>query len=678
MTDTSRVRVTIIGIVCVAGFVALFARLWFLQVVSGESFEEIAVENSTTVIQTEMPRGRILDRNGEVLVDNGTVNAIVVDRSVGESELDLALGSLAELFGRYGVIDGAGAPVDLEQLRDRYEDPRASRFKPAVVATDLEPEILPDEVLVTIAERSEEFEHVSVVSLPVRRYPNGSLAAHVLGYTGEISAELLEELGEEGYREGDTVGRTGAEAAFESDLRGEPRRETVEVDPFNDRVSEDALEVEPGRSGNDVWLTIDADIQRAAEEALVEAIDQARTHQNPDVEETYETFDAPAGSVVVLDANDGSVVAMASYPTYRPELFIGGIPQVLWDYYNDEENFQPLNNRATSGEYAPGSSFKLITALAALEQQVRGISEPYDDPGVVEIENTEFRNAGGAVYGIVDLRTALSYSVDTYFYEIGRQLWICFNQQDTCEQDGEAIQQVARRLGFGADTGIALSEASGRVPDEDWKEAFVKVLYTDEAECAQFGGRTCEQLQTENEIWFPGDNVNLAIGQGDLVVTPLQLANAYAAFANGSTLWQPTLASKVTNGDGETLFEVQPQQIRDVRVSPVMRSAILDGLTGAITDEGGTAYEAFLGFPTDRVSLAGKTGTAQVDRKGDTSLFAAVVPAGNPEFVVVAVIEQAGNGSRVAAPVTRQVIEALYDLPRSELVVPSQEHSSAD
>lgn len=675
MADTSRVRVSIIGVVCVALFAALFARLWYLQMVSDETFVEVAQQNSTRVVQTEMPRGRILDRGGEVLVTNATVTAVLVERAIPQEDLELALGRLAELFGTYGLTAPDGTPLDLEALRARYDDPRASRFKPAIVATEV-----PREVIVAIAEREEEFPHVSVVELPIRSYRYDGLAAHLLGYTGEINDEELVELGDDGYEVGETIGRVGVEAAFEPALRGEPRRETVEVDPANERVSDDPIAVEPGRPGHDVVLTLDADVQRVAEMALAQAIHQAREHQNPDVDDHYETFAAPAGAVVALDVRDGSVVAMASFPSYNPEEFIGGISQPVFDLLNSEEAGKPLLNRATQGEYAPGSTFKLITALAALEEGIRTPTSPFLDTGEIVIDRQEFRNAGGRVYGTVDLPTALALSVDTYFYDIGRQLWQCYHDQESCAQDGEAIQHVARRFGLGSATGIAISESAGRVPDDEWKRDFVERLYTDEEECArlsvEFGSAEpldCETLRGQLGLWLPGDNVNLAIGQGYLVVTPLQLANAYAAFANGGTVYEPRLADRVVDVDGDVVEEVPSRVLRRIPIDPAARLAIMAGLQRSLTDDRGTAAQAFAGFPLDVVPVAGKTGTAQVSGRGDTSLFAAIVPANDPQYVVVAVVEEAGFGSRVAAPVARQVIEALYDLPHSELVVPPQE-----
>jgi penicillin-binding protein 2 len=677
MTDATRVRASILGVICIALFATLFARLWFLQMVSDSTFQQAAAANSTRVIQIEAPRGGLVDSRGRVLVSNNTTPAIEIERGVPDSEVEVALGRLAELLAAAGATDSNGHPLDKATLRRRYDDPRASRFQPAIIATGV-----PRTVFTAIAERREEFPHVSTIELPVRKYEYRSLAAQTLGYVGEIDPGEMKDRAGQGYALGDHIGRTGAERAFERYLRGKPRRETVEVNPANQRVGDAPISVEPGRPGDNVVLTLDVNVQKTAESALETAIHQARTFQNPDIRDRYERFKAPAGSVVVLDADDGSIVASASYPSFDPTLFTltGGIPEPYWKLFNDPNGTQPLLNRVTQGQYAPGSTFKLITALAMMDQGIRGEYTPWNDTGSLKVEDQTFRNAGGRQYGLVDLREALAKSVDTYFYEVGRQLWRCQRSPDSCQvpgRDGDAIQHVARRFGFGASTGILLSEAEGRVPDALWKRGFARKLWTDAATCKARGYSSCADAVRQNAIWYPGDNIGLAVGQGDLTVTPLQLANAYAAFANGGTLWEPRIASAVRDASGKTVHRFAPKKIRSIPLDLREWAAVHDGFKGAVQEPGGTAYEAFRGFPFDRVRVVGKTGTAQRGGKGDTSLFAAIV-GDHPRYVVVAVVEEAGNGARVAAPIVRQVIEKMYGLPLTPLRVPPQQGSGQD
>lgn len=634
MTDSSRVRVSIVGVVVVALFSALLGRLWFLQVGSGAVYVEAAKENSVRVIQSESPRGRILDRNGKVLVDNKIIWAATVSRDLADDQLEAVLGSLSELLA-----------VPVETLRKNYDDPRRSRYKPAVVAAPIS-----DAARIALRERKDDFPGADVEELPVRVYPDGTLAAHVLGYTGEVNPDELKERSGSDYMLGDTIGRAGIERAYEQDLRGRPRQVTVEVDPAGNIVGE-PIKTDPGAPGHDVVLTIDRDVQRVAEESLLQGIEAARTVQNEDVEERYELFKAPAGSVVVLDATDGSVVAMASYPTFDPSLFIGGISQEQWDFLDDDANHHPLVNRATQGEYAPGSTFKPVTALAAMQNGIRGEFTPYDDVGYIEVEGQRFRNAGNAVHGRIDLRTALAVSSDTYFFSLGREFWRVWRHED--KNRGLGIQAEAREFGLGAGTGVDVGESDGRVPDPDWKQEFAGVIHHNPEDQRLYG------------IWYPGDQINMAVGQGDVLVTPLQLTDAYAALANDGNLWTPHLLRQVRDAEGKVVRRAEPEPIRHIAMDPAQRAAVVQGLQGAVRD--GTAAHAFAGFPLDAVPVAGKTGTAQVNDKGDTALFAGFFPASQPRYVVAAVVEEAGFGGDVAAPIVRRVIEAMNGLPLSTI-----------
>ena len=651
MTDTSRVRVSIIGVVVVALFSALVGRLWFLQVGSGAVYVEAAKENSIRVVQTESPRGRILDRNGNVLVENRVAWAVTVSREVEAEQLDAVIGSLSELLA-----------IEVEELRSRFDDPRGSKLKPAIIAVDEE---VPEAARIVLQERRDEYPGVDVVALNVRHYPYSTLAAHVLGYVGEINEEEMRDHEDDDYVLGDTIGRAGVEAAYEDDLRGQPQNVTVEVDPAGDVIG-DALERDAGEPGYDVVLTIDEEVQRVAEESLVMGILQAREVRNRDYTAGQANFAAPAGAVVVMDVNTGGIVAMASFPSYDPAEFIGGISSERYEQLTEDESlFQPLLNRATQGTYAPGSTFKLVTALTAMQHGYRGPNDWYTDTGEVTVEETTYHNAGDTSYGSIDLRQAFVVSSDAYFYELGRQFWRTWKHED--EQRGLAMQTVARQFGFGETSGFELGEVAGTIPDPEWKHDFAPLVWETEEDIAA------------NQIWYPGDQINMAVGQGDVLVTPLQLANAYAALANGGTLYEPHLASEVRDANGRVVRTVRRQAIRNITFDAGQRQAIVDGMVGAVasSDPLGTAYEAFSGFPLSVIPVAGKTGTAQVgksdDTKGDTSLFAGFFPAQAPQYVAVAVIQEAGWGGRVAAPVVRRIIESIYGLELSMIEVGDEE-----
>jgi penicillin-binding protein 2 len=648
MTDNSRVRVSIVGVIAVALFGALFARLWFLQVGDGGAVEVQTAQRAQRVLQTESGRGQIFDAKGRPLVSNRVAWALTMDRERSRKQRAAVFGRLSELLG------GRNTPESLER---RFNDVRQSPLRPALIVIDT-----PEEARVRIAEHPDEYPGLEVRTLMLRSYPNGQTAPHVLGYVGEVNQDDLDA--HDGYVTGDTIGRAGIEAAYEDELRGEPRLDTYEVDPTGRPVGE-PVKTEDGTVGEDVQLTLDLDVQRVAEQSLASAIEQAKTRSYKTELGQFE-FKAPGGAVVVLDAATSAVVASASFPTFSLAQFNGGITQDDWAVLTDEHGPKPLNNRAIQGLYAPGSTFKLVTAIAATRDGVISPDRWYVDKGSVLIgaDKQPYENAGGDPKGPVNLSMAVSVSSDTYFYELGYEFWKRWNAGDA--NGGYGIQRAAREFGFGSKTNVEISEAAGRVPDAEWKRAFVKELYDNEAD------------QQANEPWWPGDNVNLSVGQGDLVVTPLQLANAYAAFFNGGTLNTPHIADVVTNEKGKVVERVRPKPLGRLQFDPATYNALMAGFSGAVNDEDGTAHAAFAGFPLDIVPVAGKTGTAQVDGTGDTSLFVGSVEVGSKKYVIATVIEDAGFGSEVAAPVTRRVMEQLAGLSITPLVLPESEEEVGD
>ncbi len=649
MTDSSRVRVSIVGVVVIALFSTLLVRLWFLQSGAESSLKVQADIASTRVIQSESPRGEILDRNGVVLVKDRPSWAVTVDRTLAPRTTERVLGQLAELLG-----------VAVGGLESQYHSMRQSPLKPAVVALDVS-----QQNRLAILQDPQDYPGVHVMRLTVRSYPQGELAAQLLGYVGEVPEADMARLEKRGYQPGDSIGQAGVEAVFESVLRGNPRRETVLVNPQGTQVGS-PVDVRPGTVGDNVWLTIDAHYQKVAEDSLLQGILAVRKLQNKDPQVTahgFHTFNAPAGAAVVLDAQDGSVVADASYPTYPPDWWVGGISQNNYDALTSPYGGYPLLNRATQGTYAPGSTFKLVTSLAMTQNGVRGINDYYVDQGHVVLEKTDFKNAGnGEVFGPVNLEQALTVSSDSYFYTVGDSFWHIWNAGDT--KRGLGIQEKARELGFGAPTGIEIDENSGRVPDPQWKADFAHKYYKSEKD------------KRDNSTWYPYDDIFPAVGQGDLVTTPLQLANAYAAFANSGTLWQPHVSDKVTASGGKVVERYQPKAIRHIGFDPATRAAMLAGFQGALSNPKGTAYAAFQGFPFAQVPIAGKTGTAQVAGKDDTSLFVGMfggTPA-NPRYIVAVVVEQAGFGAQTAAPIARRIIERMTGLPTPPVVVTEQGH----
>jgi penicillin-binding protein 2 len=645
MSDNSRVRVSIVGVVIVALFASLFARLWFLQMGPDQKLGQVVSTLATRVIQTESPRGEILDRNGKVLAQDVAAWAVTVDRNLAKTTLDRVLGQLAEVL-----------QVDEKTLRANYNSVRQSPLQPAVVKLDV-----PLPAQLAIREHSEDYPGVNVVELTVRKYPYDGYASQLLGYLGEVdslSKVQFKQLQAKGYQPGDLIGRDGVESAFESVLRGKPRRETVQVDPRGKQIGA-PMSVDPGTVGNNVHLTIDINVQKAAETALVEGIAAARGLKNEKVLDHFETLKPTGGAVVVLNVHDGSVLAMASNPTYPLSQWVGGISANNFALLSAPGAHNPLLNRATDGQYAPGSTFKIVPSVALTRFNVLSPSQFIDDTGTFKVGTTQFHNDNNAVNGPVDLQKALTVSSDIYFYQGADQFWNDWKAGDT--NTGLGIQTVAGQFGFGHSTGIEIGDAAGRVPDPAWRAAYAKANYK------------TKDLINQYSIWYPGDNMNTAVGQGDDLVTPLQLANAYATFANGNTthigtVWTPHVEAQVTDPVTKKVVSRYTPKTRGAVDFGAAYGPMAAGFAGVVSDPKGTAYDAFRGLSLAGPVVAGKTGTAEIANQGataigSTSLFASYFPADNPQYAVVALVEQGGHGAQIAAPIVRQVIESISNLP---------------
>jgi penicillin-binding protein 2 len=625
-----RLRLSMMAVVATALFASLFARLYDLQVVGSSDYQVQAEANRVRTVQVPAPRGRILDRNGKVLVDNRVAVVVAIDRNVfGDLAEAEQTGVLQRLTGE---LTAAGHAITPEEVTERLADQRYSRYAPVPVATDV-----PEELKIYLEEHAAEFPSVVVERSAVREYPYGNLAAHILGYVGQINDDELAfvEAADDTakpYSLNDEIGQTGVERTYEQYLRGTPGVRRIEVDAEGDPVRV-ISEREP-RPGDDLVLSVDIDLQALAEQALQQGLADARARppnrDNP-------PNNATTGAVVVEDPNNGQLLALASYPTYDPTAFVDGIDANEWAFLNDPANGQPLNNWAIQGQWAPGSTYKLFMGYAALRSGLMAPDTIFFDSGGYQIPGCTgekcFRsNAGGAAHGSIDISEALTVSSDAYFYNVGAQFWL---QRERFGE--EAMQGLLAPWGIGEETGVALTgERAGRIPTPTWKR---------------------ENYQSD-PVWRTGDSVNAAIGQGDVLVTPLQLANGYATFANGGTRYVPQVALRAqAYQSGDVTQEFAPQAAGHVDMTPEERQALLDGL--ADVPISGTAARAFSGFPLEAFPIAGKTGTAQVDNQADTALFSAFGPVDAPRYQVTAVLEESGFGATSAAPVVRRVFEAL-------------------
>ncbi len=615
----------IVGVIGFSLFAAMFTRLWYLQVMDSRELQALATQNQVREVFETAPRGRILDRRGRPMVANKISQAVTVKRLEITEDPEVPV-RLAPLLG-----------ISQAELAKRIEDPRYTRFRPVPVAEDVS-----EELVVYLRERSQDFRGVDVVTSYERAYPNGTLGAHLVGYVGEINDRELATRKDKDYRLGDEIGKSGVEQSYEDDLRGRPGRIQLEVDAKGRVIR--TLGSTPPVPGNDVQLTVDLDVQRLAEESLDQGLATARGRTprggGPPLA-------APGGAAVVLDPRDGSVLAMASNPTYDPGAFVNGIRPELFQALQAPPSRFPLNNRAIQGEYAPGSTFKLLTSLAALQTGMINPGTTILDTGEYSLRSCRgqtctFRNAGSTSYGRVNLVQALTVSSDVFFYSLGADFWFRGGP------NAQAIQTAARQLGLGDRTGLPLAgEQKGRILD-----AGIRKKLNESNPKAFPNGR-----------WYAGDNVNLAIGQGETVVTPLQLANVYATLANGGTLFAPRVAARVLRPGGEVVRDLPPSAVRQVPMPPNVRDPIVQGLSGAVADPRGTAHGAFAGFPVDTFPVAGKTGTAQVVGKNDTAVFAAFGPVQSPQFAVSVFMEESGFGGAAAAPVARRVFDGLAGKP---------------
>lgn len=641
--DTPRLRLSIIGIVAFSLFAALFARLLYLQVMTSSEYQVAAQTISTRRVAVEAPRGRILDRNGNILVRNRISVQVTIDRSVlgalRTDERSDVLNRLADRLSRFGLAIG------VDQLEERIADKRYSPFVPVPVAADV-PELLK----IWIDEHRDELPSVAAERVAVREYPYGRLAAHVIGWTGKVTKAELDAIPDDlaaakPYTVNDEIGKAGIEKVYEADLRGTPGQRTLEVDAKGNpvRVLSEQLPV----PGDDIVLNLDINLQAIAEQALKTALDKAakrppsgRDHPNV----------GKVGSTVVLDPATGGVLALASAPTFAPADFVDGVSQSEWDFLQAKENHYPLNNWAIQGQYAPGSTLKPFSAAAGLKTGLITPQKSINDQGVYTIPNCkdercERQNDGRTKYGMVDLQRSLTVSSDVYYYDLGAQFWI----QREAIGGPERFREELEEWGFYSRTGIDLpSEQIGRIPSQKWKQEYCEAV-KDRAPCAKDADR-----------WYTGDSVNMAIGQGDDLATPLQLAVAYAALGNGGTRWKPQLAREVQDGRSrEVKRSFKPVELGHVEMAPEWREAIVQGLIGVTTREGGTAAGAFAGFPSNVFPVAAKTGTAQVRGKAPTAVFGSFAPAYEPRYAISVLLEESGYGGSAAAPIARRLYDVL-------------------
>ena len=602
-------------------FAALAAKLWSMQMVSSDYYENLAEQNRTRTVTTVAPRGRILDRDGNELVTNRPSLHVAAYRDFASDTVTVR--HLANVLG---------LPY-IEVMRS-IQDYSQSAQSLHTIATDVR-----RSTVAYIQEHPDEFPGVQVVEGTERSYPHGTLACHVLGYTGTITSEQLkaqkerkdagkETAGDVEYESGDIVGQAGVEARYENLLQGIRGEQTVRVDSAGNVVG--LVGSVPGSAGSDIKLTLSLKIQQACEQGIQLGLDAAHRSGNKGV----------AASCVCLDCTNGEVLGMASYPTFDPSVFIGGVSTDDWNKLNGDGSGAPMVNRAISGQYMSASTIKALSSLAGLEYGMYTQTQSSDCVGFW----TGFGKSSGkwcwdhSGHGPQTLRQAIVNSCDTVFYDIAKAFW--YNKD---HQDG--LQEVFRRFGLGTSTGIDLpSEADGRVPDAAWKKSYFS------------------SWSDEDRAWNAGDLLNIVIGQGDILVTPIQMACVYSGIANGGLQYVPHVFQSAVARDGKG--DAVTYQKRERLTAKINDASELDlvrsGLEGVIYEETKSTAAHFESLP---VRVAGKTGTGEKSGEGDYSWFVCYAPADKPQYVVAGQVEQGGFGAVAALPIVRTVLGAIYDSP---------------
>jgi penicillin-binding protein 2 len=599
-TPDQKKRFLTASLIVLAVFLLLLLRLWHLQIIRADRYRGLSEKNRTRYIPVTAPRGRIHDRDGRLLADNRPAfDVTVLRKEVDDPE------QLLDHLARY-------LAVDRQTLRERWQaGKKLPRYRPIPLAWDVD-----RTTMERIMENALDLPGVLIETRPVRSFPQGALAPHLLGYLGEINEQQLRTAQFAYYRAGEFVGKAGLEKQLEGFLHGETgvRRVEVDVQGKNMRI----LNTREPLPGHNIFLTLNSDLQRAAQQA----------------------FGDQAGAAVALDIHTGEVLAMVSQPAFDPACFARGLTGEEWrDLLHNP--LHPLQNRAVSGQYPPGSIFKIVTALAALKAGVATSDTTVYCKGAMTLGDHTFRCWKRAGHGRTDLRKALKESCDVWFYQVALEVGI------------DRIAAMARDLGLGEALGLPVDlEKSGLIPDRQWKKQ-------------RFGSS-----------WYKGETLNAAIGQGYILTTPLQLAAMTAAVANGGQVLRPRIIQRIETCQGQVRQQSRPEVLRRAELSPAHLATVRSALEAVVNERGGTAW----GSRLEQLPYAGKTGTAQVvklrekirnDRDipyrfRDHALFAAYAPAQKPQIAVAVVVEHGLHGSSAAAPIAQAMIASYFGLPAEE------------
>ncbi|MFZ0091730.1 MAG: penicillin-binding protein 2 [Solirubrobacteraceae bacterium] len=662
-------RVAIVGSCALAMFAIIFFRLWFLQVLSGNQYLAQAKTNRVRDIAIAAPRGEIVDRNGTVLVDSN--RALAVQISPPDLPVPVTVSNIADPPRRDAVVYNRLAHVlgmSTTRARCRIPGPpykaRLSRVAcvvakqvsllPYADATIKSGTVVSRYVQYYLAERQNDFPGVQVQRVYVTHYPHTTLAAQVLGTVGPINSAEIKAQANRGVSPNAVIGQSGLEAQYDGFLRGKDGHEEVQVNSLGQPTGD--LATQAPVAGHDLKLSLDANLQRAGQTSLQESMSDNAS---------------PGGAFVAMNPQNGQVYAMGSMPSYDPSIFTGNLSESTYKKLTSPSSGDPLLNRAIQSAGPTGSTFKPITSVAALQSGEWSLSDTFDDTGQYCVgtgASEQCRhNAGGAVDGVLNLVDAIKVSSDDFFYHLGA---LTNTSTPDAHPNGGPLDQWAHAFGIGRSTGVDLPDAAnGTLPSPKWRDGRNRL----EAECddatGPFKGKPkhppggCGIADGTNRSWSVGDNESLAVGQGDVQVTPLQLAVAYSALANGGTIYRPHLGLDVQDNEGTVLQNIDPPPSRHIAINPLYLQSIQQGLRDAASQPGGTSADVFHNFPEQ---VYGKTGTAQyispTTGEQDYAWYACFVPATatSKPIVVVVWVEKGGFGAVGAAPVARQILSQWF------------------
>lgn len=642
------IRLTVIQLLVVSLFGTLLVRLAWIQLATGETLRAVATSQAAREVIDQPDRGLILDAQGRALATNRLAWVVSIDRHtlglMSRHDRRILLERICDL------VDSS--PEEIKQTLSTWN---GTAYQPVPIAKDV-----PRDVALRILEQPEDFPAVVAEKESLRSYPApyGANLAHVLGYLSPITRkEHRATVSDDSLNAASVVGRAGVEKTYDDWLRGMPGSTLIPVDAQGNPTGAPSTTT-PSASGDTLVTSIDARVQALVENQLASAIATARATYDP---ETHKNFVADSGAAIVMEADTGRIVAMASQPTYDPEVWSGGISQDELNHLYSEAAGEPLLPRATQGQFAPASTWKPLMAVGALSNGYTTETR-LNCSSFVQVGNRAFQNYESSSYGYLDFARALQLSCDTFFYRIGLSYWNQYGSDPTDLEARDPLVATAKDFGLGSATGIDLpAESSGRIADRKWKLAYYKQMKSYYCTMDSQGTAPSAYLKLfahefclEGYYYRAGDAVNFSIGQGDTLVTPLQLARAYGALANGGDLMKPTVGKAIIAADGTVLKQIKPKVTDTVHATSATLAYVDAALRG--TPVAGTLAGVFAGFPLDQVPVRGKTGTGEVYGKQTTSWVATY----DDDYVVVVMISQGGTGAGGSGSAARAIWEGLY------------------